>query len=59
METKPAQKDICRITLTFPVDSDEQAIEIKKKIGSVLSELQDAQINFSLMNLPTKPPDGG
>ena len=58
MEAKPAQKDICRITLTFPVDSDEQAINIKKKIGGVLSELQDAQINFSLMNLPTKAPNG-
>ncbi|KKM84270.1 hypothetical protein LCGC14_1300860 [marine sediment metagenome] len=58
METKPAQKEICRMTLTFPVNSDEHAINIKKKISRVLSELQDAQINFSLMNLPNNAPNG-
>ncbi len=58
METKPAQKEICRMTLTFPVDSDEQAINIKKKIAGVLTELSDAQINFSLMNLPNNAPNG-
>lgn len=50
--------EICRMTLTFPVESDEKAIVIKKKIAEVLSELDDAQINFSLMNLPTKAPNG-
>lgn len=58
MDNDAKQKEICRMTLTFPVDTDEQAIDIKKKVGAVLSELQDAQINFSLMNLPTKPPNG-
>ena len=56
--TTTENKEICRMTLTFPVDSDEQAIDIKKKIGAVLAELSDAQVNFSLMNLPAKAPNG-
>ena len=51
-------KQVCRMTVTFPVESDEQAIAIKKKIGEATSELSEAQIQFSLMNLPTKAPLG-
>jgi len=46
--------EICSIRIMFPVKSDEQAIEYKKKIAAVLSEIPDAQIQFSLM---TKPPN--
>jgi len=43
-------QEICSIRIMFPVESDEQAIEYKKKIVDVLSEIQNAQIQFSLMN---------
>lgn len=46
------KKEICTIRIMFPVTSDEQAIEYKKKIGEVLAEIPDAQIQFSLMTPP-------
>lgn len=56
--TTTETKEICRMTITFPVDTDEQAIELKKKIAEVMKEKPDSQVQFSLMNLPTKPPMG-
>ncbi|MBA7713001.1 hypothetical protein ES703_121996 [subsurface metagenome] len=47
-------KQICQIRIMFPVDSDEQAIAYKKKITDVLTEIPEAQINFSLMSMPAK-----
>jgi len=59
-----ANKQVCRLTVVFPVESDEVAIEVKRKIAEVVSELPDSQINFGLMSMPSrplmppKPPDG-
>lgn len=36
----------------FPVESDEQALEYKKKISEALSDKPDAQLQFSLMEMP-------
>lgn len=47
--TKP---EICSIRIVFPVESDEKAIECKKKIQEALKDLPDAQIHFSLMPAP-------
>lgn len=49
-----SNKQICQIRIMFPVDTDEQAIEYKKKIAIVLTEIPEAQINFSLMTVPVK-----
>ncbi|GAI67948.1 unnamed protein product [marine sediment metagenome] len=54
-DTKP--KEICSIRIAFPIDSDEQAIEYKKKIGDVLSPISNVQIQFSIMSVPTRRPD--
>ena len=43
------KKEICTIRIMFPVDSDEQAIEYKKKIAAVLAAIPEAQIQFGLM----------
>lgn len=53
-----SKKEICSIRIMFPVESDEQAIEYKKKIGAVLAEIPDAQIQFSLMTSPGGTPLG-
>lgn len=45
-------KQLCSIKIMFPVILDEQAIEYKKKIGLVLAEIPEAQIQFTLMNMP-------
>jgi len=39
----------------FPVDTDEQAIEYKKKIAAVLADKQDVQQQFSIMTVPSMP----
>lgn len=43
------KREICTIRIMFPVDSDEQAIDCKKKIAALLAEIPDSQIQFSLM----------
>lgn len=42
--------EICSIRIVFPVESDDQAIEYKKKISSMFSSIPDALINFSIMS---------
>ena len=44
------KQEICSIRIMFPVESDEQAIEYKKKIAALLAESPDAQIQFSIMS---------
>jgi len=48
--TQPVQA--CRIIVTFPVQTDEQALAVKRQITDAISELPDGQIQFSLMTLP-------
>ena len=48
--------EICSIRIMFPVESDEEAIEYKKKIAEILSEISDATIQFSLMTSKAPPP---
>ena len=50
------KKQICQIRIMFPVVSDEEAIACKKKITALLSEIPEAQIQFSLMPAPDRPP---
>lgn len=51
---KTTGSEICSIRIMFPVESDEQAIEYKKKIAAILAEIPDAQINFALSSLPSR-----
>lgn len=52
------KKEICSIRIMFPTESDEQALDCKRKIKEVLAEIADVQIQFSLMDAPTRPPVG-
>ena len=54
--TENSKKEVCSIRIMFPVASDEEAIGYKKKITALLSEIQDAQIQFSLMSMPPTAP---
>lgn len=49
---------VCSIRIMFPVITDEQAIEYKKKVSSVLADISQARIEFSLMSRPPLLPDG-
>lgn len=54
------KKEICSMRVMFPVDSDEQAIEYKKKITALLAEIPEANIQFNLMPVNLKmSPYGG
>lgn len=50
------KKELCTIRIIFPVESDEKAIEYKRKIAVILAEIPDAQTQFNLTSLPPKPP---
>jgi len=50
------KNEICTIRIMFPVDSDEQAIDYKKRIAEVLKGNPDAQIHFALVPTPTGLP---
>ncbi|GAH96919.1 unnamed protein product, partial [marine sediment metagenome] len=45
-EQKTPPKQVCSIRIMFPVDTDEQAIGYKKKIGDVLADIPQARIEF-------------
>lgn len=51
---KQTDSELCSIRIMFPVESDEQAIDYKKKIAALLAEIPEAQIQFSLMKAPPK-----
>lgn len=57
-EQKTPPKQVCMIRISFPVDSDEQAIDYKKKINDVLADITTARIEFSLMSRPPIIPNG-
>ncbi len=48
----PTVQEICTIRIAFPVETDEQAIEYKKKIGEILSPIPNAHIEFNLTSVP-------
>ena len=50
MESKQIEGQLCTMRIAFPVTDDDAAIEIKKKIGAILNGIEDAQVNFSLVN---------
>lgn len=53
--------EICTIKILFPVESDSQALDAKKKIQEILSDMTDVQIDFRLMSgrvFTAPPPDG-
>lgn len=50
------KQEICSIRIMFPVSSDEQAIDKKRKIADVLIDIPDVVINFSIVSgRPTMP----
>jgi len=48
-------QDLCTIRIMFPVRTDEEAIEYKRKIGQVISSIPDAQIQFTLHTATPTP----
>lgn len=51
----PQPKELCTIRVMFPVMSDEQALEVKKRLSDVLADIADTQVHFSLSTIPKEP----
>lgn len=51
-----SNKEICSIRIMFPVNTDEQAIDIKKKVNALLAGIPDAHTNFSIGSIPNQQP---
>ncbi len=47
-ETTKKIKEVCRIEIIFPVESDEKALEIKKAIGETLKDVPNKRFTFGL-----------
>lgn len=50
-------QQVCIIKIVFPVGSDDEAIDVKKRIGEAMKDMPDAQINFNLIS--GRPPMPG
>lgn len=53
---KTTDSEICTLIVMFPVESDEQAIDVKKKISDIVSGIKDSRIEFRLSAVPVKQP---
>ncbi len=42
-------KSVCKIDIMFPVKSDDEAIDIKKKIAESLKDVEQIRIQFTIM----------
>lgn len=51
-----AIKQLCTVRIGFPCETDEQAIEYKKKIAAVLADIPNVRIDFGLTTLQPPPP---
>lgn len=49
-------KELCTISIMFEVESDEQALDCKKKIREALSNIPEARVEFSLRSIPESRP---
>jgi len=54
-ELKKPPQQVCTIRVGFVVDTDEQAIAYKKKIGDILADMPQARIEFSINSVPARP----
>ena len=55
MDEPTTQKQLCQIRIMFTVDTDDEAIDVKKKISTLLADTPDISVNFSLTNAPPMP----
>ena len=49
-QTTTEKTEICTMRICFPVESDDQALTVKKKIGDILNDIPDASVQFTLQS---------
>ncbi len=50
-EKSKSPKELCTITVMFPVDDDVAAIAVKQKVTDAVSDIADARIDFRIMKM--------
>lgn len=50
------KKEVCTMRVMFPAESDEQAIDIKKKINALITDIPEAMIDFRISSVTIPPP---
>ena len=56
METNQIQSNqLCVVTCMFPVDSDDEAVRIKKEIANILATIPESRIDFRLSSSHAHP----
>lgn len=61
MADEPAvtqKQQVCSIRIAFPVDSDEEAIKIKKQVDTIFAGKADSNIQFSILSGRPQMPGG-
>ncbi|KKM66002.1 hypothetical protein LCGC14_1485590 [marine sediment metagenome] len=56
MDEPTTPKQICTIAVIFTPVSDDEGIEVKKKIGEAIKDLPDARVDFRITNMPQHGP---
>jgi len=57
MTTPTTEKpEICTLTIAFPVTSDDEAIDVKKRVGLLLEDKPDVMIDFRIRRMPKHGP---
>ena len=54
-ENDITMKQICSINIAFPVEDDNEAIQLKKKIEQTLKDNPNARIDFRITSIPNRP----
>ena len=57
--TNTSNKQLCAITIMFPVDSDDEAIRIKKEIALIVAPIKESRVEFRLGVYRPGPVDHG
>jgi len=47
-------RQVCTITIVFPVESDEQAVTVKQQLSAVTATLADVRTDFRIMTVPVR-----
>jgi len=47
-------REVCSITIAFPVVSDEDSMKVKADVKEALKDHPDARIDFRIMNMGSK-----
>ncbi len=56
LATQQTAKSFCRMTIIFPVSDDVKAVTVKTRISEILADVPQAQLTFTLADVPTPLP---